>query len=396
MFGVGYADAPTEVEALIVNPPQPRVLQVISQLGLGGAEAVSLDILRGLPRQQVAGVFVVMSGVNDAIGHAWQRELMDDSVPLVMGTRMPLKAGGLPAASVRFARAISELRPDIVHLHTEIPEATHALAMAFDWRLARRVRVVRTIHNSTLWPKWRGLAFWSERALTNVAVAAVSEDAMTGLAQLRNSLKLPPIDSALARVIHNGREIPEQSELRRVDDGRLKVLFAGRFEAQKGADLLEDVFNALEEWAACRVDLTIAGSGALRGQLRHSFERMPHLGSSKVIEPIPDLARTLAEYDIVIMPSRFEGFGLLAVEAELANVTLVATRAPGLDEVLPPDHPWVAAPGDPVSFADALTLAIKHQDRWKAVNAAAYEFAVARFGLGKMQSAYLRFYQDLA
>jgi glycosyltransferase involved in cell wall biosynthesis len=374
---------------------RPRVLQVITHLGLGGAEAVAIDICRGLHPGQVAGLFCVRAGVHDDVGAAWRDELLGDGLPVFSGSALPVKRGGLLHAAQRLAATIRDLRPDVVHVHTEIPEATLALASPFAPR-GTTARLLRTIHNSTLWPRWRGIAVWTERRFTNVPVAAVSRSAVDGLTVLRRALGLRPVEDRLTRLIYDGRPIPNRIRSEAPRDTTLRVLFAGRFELQKGADLVPEVLRRLEPSLAASLRVTLAGSGSLAQTLRDALPRLRILAETEIIEPIPTLSDRLVEYDMIIMPSRFEGLGLLAIEAALAGVTLVITDAAGLNETVPPDHPWIAPAGDAAAFAEVMARAIRDRERWPSVNAAAMAYAECNFQLSVMQRAYRTFYADVA
>ena len=369
------------------------MLQVITHLGLGGAEAIAIDICRGLHPTQVAGLFCVRSGIHDAVGAEWRDQLQADGMRVFMGSPLPAKRGGLLDAAHLLARTLRAVRPDIVHVHTEIPEVALVLASV----IAPRVTVphaVRTAHNSTLWPRWRRVAALTERRLTNVPVAAVSAAALAGLESLRSAVGLRPIEPRLTRIIYNGRRVANRTRSGAPRDGTLRVLFAGRFEEQKGADLLPTVLRYLDPRIAGSIRLTAAGSGSLAPTLRSELARLPGLASADVTDPIPGLSEKLVEFDMVIMPSRFEGIGLMAIEAGLAGVTLVSTDAPGLIEAVPPDHPWIAPAGDAAAFAAVMTQALQQRERWPSVNAAAMAYAERRFDLTVMQKAYRAFYTD--
>ena len=373
---------------------QPRVLQVITQLGLGGAEAVAIDILSGLRPTEVAGLFCVRSKIRDDVGTTWNDHLRTTGVAVYGGSAVPIKFGGLLQAAYRLARTLRSVRPDIVHLHTEIPELAYVLSTVIDPSNSA-LSVVRTIHNSTLWPRWRHVAAWTERRLTTAGVAAVSNSALAGLDELRRATGLRPIEARLSRVILNGRSVPVRARSRPCDD-LIRVLFAGRFEPQKGADLLPSVLRHLGPDINSSVVLTVAGSGTLGELLRYELKRVPGLAAFAVTDPIPQLSEKLTDYDMVIVPSRFEGIGLLAIEAELAGVTVIVTRAPGLVEAVPPDHPWIAAPGDPAAFAATMAKALEQRERWSSVNAAAKAYAESRFELAAMQRAYRNLYLNVA
>jgi glycosyltransferase involved in cell wall biosynthesis len=111
---------------------------------------------------------------------------------------------------------------------------------------------------------------------------------------------------------------------------------------------------------------------------------------------VPTLEAIFPEFDVVIMPSRFEGLGLVAIEATLSGLPVVIADALGLREALPADYPWRAVPGDHQSLARALTAALAETQRWPDVVREGQRFAQARFSPKAMRDAYLRLYERAA
>jgi glycosyltransferase involved in cell wall biosynthesis len=101
----------------------------------------------------------------------------------------------------------------------------------------------------------------------------------------------------------------------------------------------------------------------------------------------------MAEFDLVMIPSRLEGLSLVAIEAMLAGVPVVGTDARGLREVLPPDHPWRAKAGDAASFSEQLQHALDQREQWPLATARAMAFARARFDYQAMLSSYAALYR---
>jgi glycosyltransferase involved in cell wall biosynthesis len=96
----------------------------------------------------------------------------------------------------------------------------------------------------------------------------------------------------------------------------------------------------------------------------------------------------------VLLPSRHEGLSLVAIEATLAGIQVVATDASGLREALPSSHPWWARTGDPVSFAATLQMACANRARWPAISETNRSFALERFAPDRMAAAYESLYQQ--
>lgn len=369
-----------------------RVLQCITRLGLGGAESVALSITRGLCADFDFAVFAVRGVETSDIGRAMRQELAQLQVPLHSGPKLPIKLGGMLLAGMRMAQVVHRFKPDIIHLHTEIPESAYASFAALRPRSANRA-LVRTIHNCVYWHFWPRLGRWCEHRMQRSYVAAVSAEARTAFeAHRRNSgageLPTPPV------TIYNGVEVPPRSTTRlHASEKRLRILFAGRFEPQKGTDLLPQILPQVHPPAA-GCELMLHGSGAHERLLKSLAAQPPAGWQIRVLPAIADLRSRMADFDLVIMPSRFEGLGLVAIEAVLSGRPVVTTDAPGLFEALPPDYPWRARPGDATSFAQGLQRAINERETWPAVTKSAGEFARKRFDVATMLAAYAHLYRS--
>lgn len=125
---------------------------------------------------------------------------------------------------------------------------------------------------------------------------------------------------------------------RKRSNKKLRVLFAGRFEPRKGYDLALRMAAAVAgkqaihfDFAGCEltestVQRATAQSGVDPGSLRNA-----------VFHGDVDRARLdqlFVQSDVVIMPSRFESFGLVAIEAMAAGSPVLALSIGGLAEVV--------------------------------------------------------------
>jgi glycosyltransferase involved in cell wall biosynthesis len=196
--------------------------------------------------------------------------------------------------------------------------------------------------------------------------------------------------------IYNGVQEPKtlSKRERNAETDPVKIVFGGRFEFQKGTDLLPQILALARPTNPAGAQLVLFGSGAHEPQLRAFANHPPPGWKIEVRHPIPDFASHLGEYDLVIMPSRFEGLGLVAVEAFLADSPVIATDAAGLREALPPDYPWQARAGDANSFATLLQQVLAKPESWAAVAKAGRTFAQTRFAVGTMADAYRSLYHQ--
>lgn len=113
----------------------------------------------------------------------------------------------------------------------------------------------------------------------------------------------------------------------------LRVLFLGRFDMhQKGLDWLVGVLRARPPWAMC-YRWQFQGRGPGEGALQ---ELASALGPHRVqVQPFGPVDDALAVSDVLLLPSRFEGVPLVALEATSYGVPVIASQETGLSPLLP-------------------------------------------------------------
>lgn len=378
-----------------ISSRAPRVLHCVSHLALGGAERIALTIITALREEVDFGLYAVRGLGDGAVGESLRDEVTRLGIPLYLGARVPMRFGGMISGAVGLANAVRRFAPDVIHLHTEIPEASYAALAAMRPSLAR-VPLVRTIHNSVYWEFWRPLGRWSDRRMSRSVCAAVSQDALQAVRRLRSESGAAPfpvepcvIYSAVSPAPTTSPEAPQAPD-------ELRIIFGGRFEPEKGADLLPQIVREVTLPVGRRCRLSIFGSGSHTPALRALAADAPLGWTVEVHPPVADFRDRLAHADIAMVPSRFEGLGLVAIEATLAGVPVVVTDAPGLREAVPPDHPWRAKPGDAGSFAAMLSDALATPERWLETVRAAQRFAAERFSVEAMREGYRELYRKTA
>jgi glycosyltransferase involved in cell wall biosynthesis len=158
----------------------------------------------------------------------------------------------------------------------------------------------------------------------------------------------------------------------RVDDDI--VLFFGRFDIfQKGIDLLLQAAPAfLETHASTR--LVLAGRGRDLPAIRAAVDRLPCRSQVEIIEGPSDeeKLRLFSRARLLAVPSRFEGFGMVAAEGMAAGLPVVATDVDSLPEVLqPPAGGVLVPPEDPAALAAAVSSLLDDAPRREALGRSA-------------------------
>ncbi|MFC4004708.1 glycosyltransferase family 4 protein [Prauserella oleivorans] len=262
-------------------------------------------------------------------------------------------------------------RPDVVHAHDWL--VTHpAIALAD----ASRVPLVGTIHateagrhsgwlSHPLNQQVHSVEWW----LANRSDALITcSQAMRG--EVAHLFEVP-VESIT--VIHNGIEerswqVPAaeitRARARYSPEGTPLLLYFGRLEWEKG---VQDLLDALPAIRARHpgTRLVVAGVGRHLDELVEQAARLDLSGAVDFVGHLPDreLRAVLAAADAVVLPSRYEPFGIVALEAAAARRPLVASTAGGLGEVVVHGETGLAFdPGDVEAIASAVDTVLADAD----------------------------------
>jgi glycosyltransferase involved in cell wall biosynthesis len=213
-------------------------------------------------------------------------------------------------------------------------------------------------------------------------------------AAARSSLtSVLPVLGARSAVVHNGVEGPSQEPSvprERGPGAPIRVALVGRLSPRKGTDV------ALEAVARLRADghdvsLVLCGSTFegyewFEQDLRDRSSRPDLAGAVEFLGFVRPVWAVLDRADIVLVPSRVEPFGNTAVEAQLAQRPLIASRTQGLREIVEDGVTGLLVePGDPAALASAIERllddpALAHRLATAARSEALRRFSTAAYG----------------
>ncbi|WP_343046797.1 glycosyltransferase [Sphingomonas chungangi] len=131
----------------------------------------------------------------------------------------------------------------------------------------------------------------------------------------------------------------------------LRLIFAGRLVAQKNVALALRTLAALPH----DISLTIVGDGPDRARLEAMSRRLGLAGRVVFTGMVPDIRPYLEGSDLFLLPSRFEGYPAVVIEALAAGLPVITTpSSPAMREILI-DHSFGRiVPADPIALATAI------------------------------------------
>jgi glycogen synthase len=276
--------------------------------------------------------------------------------------------------------AVRRWRPDVVHAHDWlVAQSAVTLSELTSAPLVTTVHATEAGRHLGWLPAPLNAAIHSlERWLTERSAAVITcsgamrneVSTLFGLASDRLTVVPNGIDPAGWQVSAGQRRAARH---RLGADGPLLV-YAGRLVHEKGVqDLLDALPTLRRRHRGLR--LVIAGTGVHEAELQ-DLARRRRLGNAVqwlgfVAEA--ELATVLAAADVAVVPSHYEPFGIVALEAAAARTALAVSAIGGLQDLI--DAGIVAAsfpPGDPGALASAVDQALADDEgRRRVVNRAA-------------------------
>jgi glycogen(starch) synthase len=254
-------------------------------------------------------------------------------------------------------------RPDVVHAHDWLV-AHPAIALADGWR----VPLVVTVH-ATEAGRYAG---WLTARLSRQVhscewwLANRADALITCSAAMRGEVaELFGLDPTSIAVVHNGitpdgwqpdPAAVASARSRHRADGIPLLVYFGRLEFEKGG---QDLIAALPRIRRAHpgARLLVSGTGSAAPLLEATAREHRVRGCVDFLGRVPDgeLPALLAAADAVVLPSRYEPFGIVALEAAAAGAALVASTAGGLAEVVIDGETGVSfPPGDVPALGTAV------------------------------------------
>jgi glycogen(starch) synthase len=176
-----------------------------------------------------------------------------------------------------------------------------------------------------------------------------------------------------------------------------RILCLGRLVPEKGFDLALAAFSVIcHRFPGAR--LVLAGDGREWDNLK---QRATELGLALSVEfvggvPPDKVTDLIAEATLVLIPSRLEGFGLVALEAGSMARPVVATRVGGLPEVIVHEETGLLTESEnSEALAGAIELLLEQPEKAERMGRAARERAQREFGWERYVDVYDGLYRKL-
>jgi len=360
-----------------------RVLHVIDHLGYGGAPLVVKGLVEAMPSDHVESFVCALRPNKRAID--------------IRATVQTLNCHKYSLATVQaIVRLCAEHEIDIVHAHLQKAFISSLLA-------ARRCGGALILHEHG--PIFRGgtgcLYRLSLKLLGTRAKTIIANSQAAGRAVQR---VLGPADVPVVVV-------PNSVDLQRFDPARYDrqivrghlglgeddfvVGFVGRLDRAKGADLLiEAAAHLRDRQEVCRFYLV--GDGGQRRALERQVRKRGLGGIVTFGGLCENPAEIMRAFDVAVVPSRREAFGVAALELMRMKVPVIVSPVGGLPELVEDGRTGIVLPEPGVSaIASAIRSLRRNRSRLAALAEAAFRRTDA-FERDKVVQQILNVYENIA
>jgi glycosyltransferase involved in cell wall biosynthesis len=321
-----------------------KILHIITTIERGGAEKQLVTLVRAqLLRGHEVSVFYLK-------GNPDLKSTLESIGIKVIGTSYQL------TSFLLFFKDYRKFLHDKDLMHAHLP-AAEILAALF----GRKMPLVISRHNAQpFFPKNKFISHLLTRLVEKRAQACIAISRAVRDYELENQNWLSPNTIS---VVYYGLELKAQASKNVIaKTGPLNFLFIGRLVPQKDVPCLLKGFQVhLRQFPADT--LTIVGKGYLEKELKEFCKKLQISSSVNWLGQVDDVNSLYANYDVFVLTSLYEGFGLVLLEALSFGIPILAPNNSAIPEVLGKDHGAFFATRDHEELASLMNKMHDYQFR---------------------------------
>ena len=355
---------------------QKTIVNVISSIKGGGAEIIVSELHKIYLEKNMQSYVVYFTGKD--------KTLKKNHYFLNLNPRNPIGILYLRKILKKIANRTN--KEVIIHVHLTWPFFFTTLALMG----IKNVKLFFTEHDTT--NKRRKIPFFYiiDRLFYSryLSIICISKGVYNKLAEwvgIEIKKKL--------RVVYNGSRLYSLSKRKLLKNRLPRLISIGRLISKKNFSITINAISEIKNEIEC---YTIVGEGSERKKLEKLIKSLKLEKKVKLIGWTENVEKYLQESDIQLIPSLYEGFGLVAAEGMSTGLPVVASNIEGLKEVLGKPNPSVVLVNNVNSIDEwkqGIIKAIKNINMFGSEKISKLsEYQVKKFTFKKMAEDYLNVY----
>lgn len=374
-----------------------KVLHIIYTLGISGAEKYLKHLLPGLKQH---GIEVHLITVCTKETHHLLTEFTAD-----------LNSQGVPASLIdsskmKFIFAASEIskyckKNNIGAIHSHLSNSD-LIAVLVKKLFNKKMFLISTKHGydervlevyepgKTVAPRnfyYRVTKYLQDNIDKNIAVSK-------GISDLYYDFGLA---AERFPVIHHGISIPEfkpEDYAAACRKAAVQLIIVGRIEQFKGHQyLIEAMAEVVKVFPDCK--LLILGEGSAKAKIQEKVDRFRILANVDFLGFQPHPYSYISNSDVIILPSLFEPFGLVYIEAFALGVPVLAFDTPAGNEIIENNVTGIMVPkGSSAQLAEKMIILLQLKEERARLSQNAYNTYLEKFTTATMIENTARWYKE--
>ena len=293
-----------------------NVLQLITGLGMGGAEKVVLDLSLYINKRDF-NIFVVGMSKRDEL----LKEFLKNGIQVIL-LRKKNSLKDFIDIFQYLDNFVKQNNIQIIHAHM-----THSVIISGLLKMKNpSLKVIYTSHSSNIGSKIREIILWGLKPFRDIDII-FSKDILKFF--YKKDYK----------VIPNGIKI-DKYNLNLEKKNKFTFIAIGRLELVKNHKILIEIANNLKNKYS--FEIQIVGDGYLREELKDLIKKYNLEDYVKLLGLRDDIPILLNKAHCLVMPSLWEGFPIVILEAGASNVPIITTPVGSIPSLLNNDNAYLS------------------------------------------------------
>jgi len=343
-----------------------NVLQLVTGLGMGGAEKVVFDLATNINKNDF-NIYVVSLSTRDERLQEFLNENIDTTVLYKDNSLFDLLyiVKGLNSF-------VNERNIEIIHAHM-----AHAVIVASILRIINPyLKIIYTSHNLNIGSKLREFIVWMLKPLRELDIV-FSKDILKYF--YKSNYKIIP----------NGINV-KQYELRLEKNNKFTFIAIGRLEIVKNHKFLIEIANELKE--DFDFELQIVGHGYLKKELEEIIKKYHLEEYVKLLGLRNDIAELLNKAHCLVMPSLWEGLPIVILEAGASSLPIISTSVGSIPSLLNANNAYLS---DLEHFKDSMIYVLNHYDEARQKGKKLFNDIKNIYAIEKIVNAHEKIYKGI-
>lgn len=343
-----------------------NILQLVTGLGMGGAEKVVLDLAKYISNEEFNTIVVGMSR---------RDELYQEFLNNKIDTKLLNKSNSLKDIFYiinTINKLIKEKEIQIIHAHM-----THSIIVASILKVVNpSLKIIFTSHNLNIGSKLREYLVWILKPLRNVDIV-FSKDIFKYF--YKKDYKIIP----------NGIKI-DKYNLNLSKNEKFTFIAIGRLETVKNHKVLIEIANKLKD--EFDFEIQIVGHGYLKEELENLIQKYDLNKYVKLLGLRNNIPELLNQSHCLLMPSLWEGLPIVILEAGASNLPIIATPVGSIPSLLNEENAYLV---ELDGFKNIMIEVLNNYENAKLKGEKLFEDIKAKYSIEAVIVEHEKIYKEL-